>query len=472
MSNGSAEGNTSIRFGTSGLRGVVGVDITPDTCHSVGRAVATGLVPGARVCIARDTRLTGEQVRDWTVNGLLSSGVDVVDFGIAPTPVLAGLTRAGDFSAGVMLTASHNPPEYNGIKLFDSAGCGFSREQEERIEQVCDDGRFTCGSGTLERDKTALKRYLATIPADLARKAAQSGIPLMVDPGNGAASMFVRAVFQKLGLEVIAVNDTSDGMFPGRGAEPSASTLVGTSQALCDSTSDIAACFDGDADRVLFCDRDGFIGLDEMVAFVAHNRVQETERFSLATTVETGLLPQYALERIDATVIRGRVGDVAVAHLTRQEDAALGCESVGVYIFPELGLYPDSIVATLHVLAAAGEAPAIRRFLGGLPTVHLVKRKIPCAWPLMHRVMERVLDDLPQALGWGAAAVVNTIDGCRLETPDAWLLVRASGTEPVVRITSESVSKADADRAAGRAESVVSLLIEQAPKGGQPGGTR
>lgn len=466
------EEEAPLRFGTSGIRGVVGQGLTQDGCERAGRALGTLLKQGAHVCIARDTRHSGPEVAEWVTRGLLSSGADVVDYGVAPTPVLASLTRAGGFAAGVMITASHNPLEYNGIKLFDAEGIGFSRELEQSIEALCERRSFAIGRGSLQPDNGALELYLTGLPSDLVRKALAARVPVLLDPGNGAASVFARALFERLGLQVSAVNDTPDGAFPGRGSEPSAGTLSGTCESLRQSGAYLAACFDGDADRVVFCDREGFLGLDEMIAFVAQNRVRQTLRRYLATTVETGLLPQHALEQVGGCVVRGKVGDVAVAHLTRELGAALGTESIGVYIFPEQGLYPDSLVAVLHVLGMHADPAAARDFIASLPRLHLVKRKVSCPSALKTPVMARAAGALCDALDAPGDVTVNETDGVRLEMADAWLLVRPSGTEPVVRVTTECTDSVRGEHLARGAEDIVTRLIVEAARAANSGGTQ
>ncbi len=461
LNSGRREEEAPLRFGTSGIRGVVGLGLTLDGCERAGRALGTLLEQGAHVSLARDTRHSGPIVAEAVIHGLISSGVHVVDYGVAPTPVLAALTRAGGFAAGVMITASHNPPEYNGIKLFDAEGMGFSRELEQSIEALCELNTFNTGRGAVELDGRALQRYLAGLPPDLVRKAVAARVPLLVDPGNGAASGFARVLFQSLGIQVSAVNDTADGDFPGRGSEPSAETLTATCEAVRASGAGLGACFDGDADRVVFCDHDGFLGLDEMVAFVARQRVKQTSRRVLATTVEAGLLPQLALERVGGCVVRGKVGDVAVAHLTRETGAALGAESIGVYIFPEQGLYPDSFAAVLHVLGMLTEPSAVRHFIASLPRLHLVKRKVRCPSACRAAVMESVVARLAGALAASADVTVATIDGVRLDLPGAWLLVRPSGTEPVIRVTAEATDPARARDLACEADGIVTQLIEE-----------
>ena len=459
-----------LRFGTGGIRGVVGQEITEDGCWCAGRALGTLLGQGARVCLGRDTRLSGPEVAGWVVRGLLETGVDVVDLGIVPTPALAALTRAGGFAAGAMLTASHNPPEYNGIKLFDFEGVGFARIREQRIEELIARRDFSSGHGCYQRDESAIDLYIATLPADVIAAAVAAKVPLLLDPGTGAASGFARTVFERIGLHVTVVNDEPDGNFPGRGPEPAECTLCQTCEAFETSGARLCACFDGDADRVVFCDPAGFIGLDEMVAFVAQHRVRQTSRRSLATTVETGLLPDFALAEVGGTVVRGKVGDVAVAHLARELDAALGAETVGVYIFPEQGLYPDSLLATLHVCAMLGEGASIRGFVASLPRLHLIKRKVGCPNPLKELIMSRAAEELVDALHLPANVTVNTTDGLRLELPDAWVLVRPSGTEPVVRVTAEAVEQKRAVELATGAGDIVTRLIDEATPAAEPEG--
>jgi phosphomannomutase len=449
---------------------VVGADLTENTCRCAGKSLGAVLGRGARVCVGRDTRLSGPEVAGWLTDGLLSSGVDVVGVGVVPTPALAVFARSGGFDAGAMVTASHNPPEYNGIKLFDSGGVGFSRAREEEVEALCDAGVRGTGAGRLEHDDSALELYLESLPPAVVRAALASPVRLMLDPGNGAASRFACEVFRRLGLDVRAVNDTPDGRFPGRGSEPNAATLGGTCAALSASDARLAACFDGDADRVVFCDREGVLELDGMLAFVAQHRIRQTSRRSLATTVETGLLPEYAVGEVGGCVVRGQVGDVAVAHLVRREDAALGAESIGVYIFPESGLHPDSMLAVLHVLGTLEDALDVRRFIGTLPRLELVKTKIICPSNLKPDVMLQAEDAVRGVLGAPSGVTVNRTDGLRFEMPDAWLLVRPSGTEPVIRVTAEAAGAGRAGVLAHRAEDLMSTLVAEAARSAAGGG--
>jgi phosphomannomutase len=258
----------------------------------------------------------------------------------------------------------------------------------------------------------------------------------VVDPGNGAASGFASWIFTEMGLTVLPINDEPDGHFPGRNPEPKEDTLQKTVAFLRDSKADLAVCFDGDADRVVFCDRDGFLGFNEPIAFISRLAVQDTGQKAVATTVETGRLLELATQDLGVKVFRGRVGDADVAHLARETNAAIGVEQVGVYIIPQVGYYPDSMFAALTLLSHINEAREIRAFFERIPALFFDKGRVTCPNESKVTLMTRVAQ---KAADFGAVSV-STLDGVRLEFGDSWMLIRASGTEPVIRVLAESAS--------------------------------
>ena len=444
-------------FGTSGIRGIVNQDLSPDFCRRVASAIGTALPPASRVGIATDTRITRNVIKDAIIAGLLSCSINVADLGVLPTPALASLTRQMGFAAGIMVTASHNPPEFNGIKLFGADSVGYSPAQEAEIERVYFDQRFRQGKrGTLEQGHDMKQRYFSFLTSKFPRPEFNHHLRVVVDPGNGAASKFAGDIFVQMGLDVIPVNDEPDGLFPGRGPEPGADTLQGTVAFLRKHNADLAVCFDGDADRVVFCDREGFLGFSEPIAFISRLAVQKTGKKTIATTVETGALLDLAVKDLGAEVIRGKVGDVAVAHLARELDAALGVEQVGVYIMPEAGYYPDSIFASLSLLGELSNAGQIREYFRGMPGLFFEKARVSCPDELKESVMARAMEKARLF----APDEINTLDGLRLEFPDSWMLIRASGTEPVIRVISESASRKQTDELIRKGEKLVGGLVE------------
>ncbi|MEE8619724.1 MAG: phosphoglucosamine mutase [Dehalococcoidia bacterium] len=444
-------------FGTSGIRGVVNQDLSPDFCRGVASAIGTALPPASTVCIATDTRISRDMIKEAVIAGLLSSDINIVDLGILPTPALALLTRESGFAAGIMVTASHNPPEFNGIKLFAENSLGYSQAQEAEIEKVYFDQEFRQGKrGTLEQGRDMKQRYLSFVQGKLSPTGSNHRLKIVVDPGNGAASKFASYIFVQMGLNVIPVNDEPDGHFPGRSPEPRADTLQGTIDFLRHHDADLAICFDGDADRVVFCDKEGFLGFNEPIAFISRLAVKQTGKKRIATTVETGTLLDLAVQDLRAEVVRGRVGDVYVAHLAHELNAALGVEQVGVYIFPELGYYPDSIFASLFLLSQLSDAREIRQFFQDIPRLSFEKVKIFCP----NELKELVMTQVKEKTHIFTPDEINTLDGLRLEFPDSWMLIRASGTEPVIRVISESKSQAKTDELVSQGKELVQSLVE------------
>lgn len=443
-------------FGTSGIRGVVGELLTPEFCQQIGQAFGTTLPERSRVCIATDTRLSRDMVRDAVASGLVSAGVDVVHLGITPTPALAWITREMKFDAGLMITASHNPPQYNGIKAFNPDTIGYSIAQEDELESVYKSKAFRVAnvSGNVSSDEEARGKYLGHLVNRFQGRLHNENLKVVVDPGNGAASGFVSELFRKLGINCLPVNDEPDGNFPGRPSEPTGDTLKGTIDYLCHNHADLAVCFDGDADRVVFCDSQGFLGFTQMVSFASHMMSQKTEHPVVAATVEVGKLLDLVMGDQGGRVVRGKVGDVYLAHLVRENKAVIGVEDVGVYIIPEMGWYPESMFAALTLLSSIKSPGEIRDFIDGYPTIYQRKEKIPCPNDLkqatMNHIKQHAQDLDPKE--------VNTIDGVRLDFGDSSMLIRPSGTEPVIRIMVESLSETEV---ANVAEKGIQLIKAQ-----------
>jgi phosphoglucosamine mutase len=449
--------NTRRLFGTSGIRGVVNQDLSPDFCRQIALAIGTTLPPTSTVCIATDTRISRDIIKEAVCAGLLSCSINVVDLGILPTPALALLTRESDFAAGIMVTASHNPPEFNGIKLFTGNSLGYSQAQEAEIEKIYFEQKFRQGKkGKLKQAQDMRQRYLSFIKGRLSRPRFNHHLKVVVDPGNGAASKFASDIFVRMGLDVITVNDEPNGLFPGRSPEPKADTLQGTVNFLRKHNADLAICFDGDADRVVFCDKEGFLGFNEPIAFISRLTVKKTGRKKIATTVETGTLLDLAVKNLGVEVVRGKVGDVAVAYLAQELNAALGVEQVGVYIIPEAGYYPDSIFASLFLLSQLSNAGEIRQFFQGIPRLFFEKAKVFCPDELKESVMAQV----KERIHLFAPVEINTLDGLRLNFSDSWMLIRASGTEPVIRVISESTSQTQTDELISKGKELVQSLVE------------
>jgi len=422
-------------FGSSGVRGVFGDDLSEELCLDVARALGSTLPPHSRVCIATDSRLSRNAVSNAVADGLRSTGLNVTMLGILPTPALAFLTRKLGFDTGIMITASHNPPQFNGIKLFNADCIGYSRAQEKEIEQIYAQREFrNLSPGSIEQTENAEKHYAGFLADRFPAGSFKHNSTIVVDAANGAAAGFASKLFSRVGLDVLPLNDTPDGHFPGRDPEPKEDTLQGTYKFMRQNSADFAVCFDGDADRVVFMDKEGFIGFNEAVAYISRLAIARNGRKKVAATVETGNLTDLAIRDLGAEVVRGRVGDVYVAHLVRELNAAIGIEPVGVYIMPETGLYPDSMLAALTLLSSINDPGDIRSSLDKVPPLYSMQEKIPC--PNTHKMP--VMEAVKQGVAELNPRYINSLDGLRLEFDGSWLLIRASGTEPLIRVNAES----------------------------------
>jgi phosphoglucosamine mutase len=440
-------------FGTSGIRGKVFERITPEFCLNLGKAIASILPEKSNIAIATDTRVTKDLLKSALISGLLTCNVNAVDIGIAPTPALAFLTKRYD--TGVMLTASHNPPEYNGIKLWRD-GMAYTVHDEQLIEDMLLRNEYRMPVwdkiGALKLDYDAKEAYANEL---LKKIKIRRRFRVVVDPGNGAASGYASTIFKRAGLDVLSINDDPDGLFPNRSPEPTAETLKETISYLRKENADIAICFDGDADRVVFCDKPGFIGYNEAISFISRLKISGEERRNkkVVTTVETGRLLDYAIEDLGGDVIRGKVGDGYVGHGLKGAGASIGVEQIGVYIMPEMGYYPDSIYAALYLLANIERVSEIREFFSKIPPLYFDKDKVDANDQLKYKIVERVRNHLDVF----SDHRLNSLDGLRLDFENSWILIRASGTEPKIRVIVESEDQGELERLMSIGKQVVNI---------------
>ncbi len=425
-------------FGTSGIRGVLWEEITPEFMMDLGLVLATHLGNSGTVVIGRDTRVSSLMLEDSFVSGLLSGGCRVKKTGVVPTPVVGFAVSRLGASAGVVITASHNPPEYNGIKLLDSNGMAYTPELEKEIEKVYFNKRAKRvgwdGIGGVEVTDV-LSSY---VDEAVARVRLKRRYEIVVDCGNGSGSFVTPFLFRKLGCEVKTLNSHPDGTFPARGLEPSAENLDGLCRAVRATGADLGIAHDGDADRVAAVDDAGrVVQPDKLLALVAAGQLTENKKI-VVTTVDASMVVDEVVARYGGQVVRTPVGDVHVAAAVKQHHSIFGGEPSGAWIFPDFHLTPDGpfgAIKILELLDSTGKK--LSELLDGLPDYQVAREKIPCSNPKKAQVMKKVdlrSKEIPNVLN------VSHVDGIRLEFGDGWVLVRPSGTEPYIRITAESRS--------------------------------
>jgi len=428
-------------FGTSGIRGPVGETVTAALALSLGRALG---VDSQRVVVGRDPRASGEYLQSALVAGLRESGTDVIDAGVAATPTVARAVGWRGADAGVSVTASHNPPADNGRKLWQPSGQAFDSGQQDRIEERIDENAFEPAAwdavGGVE-SFDARPRHAETIRAELDRETLSSRV--VVDVGNGAGGVTLD-VLNSMGAHVETLNAQPDGAFPGRPSEPKAENCTSLSTLVAESDAQLGIAHDGDADRMRAVAGDGtYLSGDELLAIFARAAAESGER--VAVPVDTSLAVADYLAEIDVGVEYTPVGDVYVAEAASEDGVAFGGEPSGAWIWPDTTLCPDGPLAACRIAALDVDRPLAER-LADVPTYPIRRDsvEVESKAAVMERVRERVLSAFDD---------VTTLDGVRADLGDAWFLLRASGTQPLVRVTAEA-------READRADEVLSTARE------------
>ncbi|MFH1850398.1 MAG: phosphoglucosamine mutase [archaeon] len=418
-------------FGSSGIRGVYGEKITADLALNLGRALGT--LGMSDVVVAHDTRLSQTVLKTSLFGGLLSAGCSVTDLHTAPTPLICYGTRRLGKDAGVMITASHNPAEYNGFKLWNSEGRAFSAGQETQIESTIGSGRYK-QVGWNEVDVEINEYDIGPDYAEdiLDRFSLKGKSRVLIDAANGAACGISPLLLEKFGYDVVSVNATSDGGFPNRHPEPSPVNLGKTVEIMRRKKCQIGFCHDGDADRVMTIDDTGtVVDYDHFLAYICRKMVELTGIRKVVTTVDASMLLDVCLP--DAEVIRTPVGDVFVANKLEEAGACFGGEPCGAYIFPEFGLWPDGIYSIFRILQfLETEKEPLSKILSRMPDIEFKRSKLPCPEGRKAGVMEEIRSLVPED------CTFSDVDGIRMDWGDSLVLIRPSGTQPIMRINAEA----------------------------------
>lgn len=421
-------------FGTSGIRGRVGEDVTAATALSLGRALAA---EGAeRVVVGRDARESGRALADAVSAGARESGCDVERLGRVATPTLARAVgwRAAD--AGVAVTGSHNPPTDNGLKLWTPSGRAFGAERRRAVEGRIRAAVWDLAPATAHGVEERVGGVTARHRRRLAERHSETSLAVVVDVGNGAGRVTADALVD-LGCNVTTLNGQPDGRFPGRESEPTADSLRNLGRTVAATGADLGVAHDGDADRTMAVDGDGaFVPGDVLFAAFARETVGEDER--VAAPVNASLLVDDVVEAAGGRVERTEVGDVHVAAAASAPDAVFGGEPSGTWIWPSETLCPDGPFAACRLVDLVDRAGSVAALLEGIEPYPIRRGAVETRAKVeaVRRVRDRVLAD---------HAEVDTADGVRADLGDAWFLVRASGTEPLVRVTAEARTSARAE---------------------------
>lgn len=427
-------------FGTNGIRGIPGKDLTLEFIMEMGYAIGKYFGKGP-IVVGYDGRSSGPTIAKALESALMASAIDVFEAGLLPTPALQyGVGKLG-YAAGVMITASHNPPQYNGIKVVAGDGVEVSRSDELEIEDIFYRKSYqvadwkTAGRSATETRAvdTYISGVLSQVDIDSIRR---RNFKVVVDPGNGAQALTAPYVLEELGCRVFSINCHINPDFPGRGPEPTPDVLGNLSEAVKVYNADFGVAYDGDGDRSIFSDERGIIHWgDRTGAIISDYVLSKKPGSTLVTTVSTSQIIDQVAEKHQAKLVRTKVGSVDVSRAMIVQKALCGLEENGGYFYaPHIPVRDGAMTTALLLEVLTQNENAFSNLLGALPQYYQKKVKIECPRESVRKVMSEVQNQI--------SGEVDTTDGVKTWIDkNTWVLIRPSGTEPIIRLFAESDDK-------------------------------
>ncbi|MBT4955908.1 MAG: phosphoglucosamine mutase [Nitrosopumilus sp.] len=429
-------------FGTNGIRGIFSEDFTLEFVHDMTLAIGTYFEKGP-ILIGYDGRESSPIICKIISSTLNSIGIDCNIAGIVPTPCLEFAVKALGYSGGIMITASHNPPQYNGIKPAGKDGVEISREDELVIEDIYFKKSWITNPekwGVTGEETRAIDTYLKGIISQIDSKLIESkSFKVVLDLGNGAQAVTAPDFCKMINCEAILVNETIDGMFPGRGSEPTTQNLSVLSKTVLENKANLGIAFDGDGDRSIFCDNLGNILTGDKSALVLIQHILNKNPNSLVVTcLNSGLNTEVLAEKYNSKVIRTKVGSVEVSRKMLSTDALIGFEENGGFMFGTHNQVRDgcmSLALMLDLLANIDNS--LSDEISKLPSSFTTKDKMKCSSDDVDKIISSLKEEFPESdISDGIKIIIDSKN---------WVMIRPSGTEPIIRIYAESENQEKLD---------------------------
>ncbi|MDD3042046.1 MAG: phosphoglucosamine mutase [Methanosarcinaceae archaeon] len=434
-------------FGTNGVRGRANEYISPEMATRVAKSLGTYMKSEGTVAIGCDTRISGQMLKSAAIAGALSAGLKVIDVGVGPTPSIQYYVR--DYAdAGIVITASHNPREDNGIKLIAGDGSEFPRDGERALEEIYFSEKYAVASWEKTGEFTTdpgvndyyIRNILRSVDAESIRK---RRFKVVVDTGCGAGALTLPFLLRKLGCEVLTLGAQADGTFPWRNPEPLPEALGELSDLVKKTGADFGAAHDGDADRIVFMDEKGEFVNEEVLLSMMAQYVLEGKKGPIVTPVSSSQRMADVAAAAGVELHWTAVGSINVARKMMEIGAVFGGEGNGGLIFPEHQYCRDGGMACAKLLEILASGKKVSDLTKNVPVYYNAKTKHPSKDPAA--TMEKVK---AEALDLGLK--VDTTDGVKLCFEDGWTLIRPSGTEPIFRIFAEAKTEARAEELMNR----------------------
>ncbi|MCA9741821.1 MAG: phosphoglucosamine mutase [Deferribacteres bacterium] len=428
----------------SGIRGVIGEGLTPQVAMEVAQAFGT-VCNGGTVVVGRDSRVSGEMMHHAVVAGLISVGTRVIDLGICPTPTTQLATENLHASGGIIITASHNPVMWNGIKLLASDGLFLDAEQGEKVLDIRNRGAYNFRSwdqiGHVEKYDRAIDEHIEAVLAlpfvNVSQIRARK-FKVVADCINGAGAVAVPKLLSALGCDSVIINGTPDGKF-SRTPEPLPENLGEVTTAVEQYGADFAVVVDPDADRLALVSEKGEPLGEEYTLALAVDFILQRKRGPVVANVSTTLAIDDLAQKYDSPVERTRVGEINVAKHMREIDAVIGGEGNGGVILPDIHLGRDAFIGiTLTLQALAETGKSLSQLRAEMPQYSMVKSKIELADDMDPKAIIARLEEKY------AEEKLDKTDGLKILRDKSWVQVRASNTEPIIRVMAEAQTEDEA----------------------------
>ncbi len=438
----------------SGLRGIVGIELTPIIAINFTAAFCTQ-APQGPIAIARDGRISGPMLADAIASAIVGHGRDCLDLGVASTPTVGAFVRESKSAGAIQISASHNPPAYNGMKLFSSEGRVLPNEPGTRVLQAYRQVRTdwqpaeSLGARHPIQDPHAghLRLILATVDVENIRR---NRFRVLLDSNHGAGSILGRKLLEALGCDFLIMGDTPDGKFSHL-PEPLAENLTIVSPLVSQKNFHIGFCQDPDADRLALIDEAGhFIG-EEYTSVLCMKRALMFNLGPLVTNCASSNMTKWLAAKHRVPFEQSNVGEANVVDLMQQHGAVYGGEGSGGPIDPRVGFIRDSFVGMAQVLdLMAGRKATLSELVSELPRLAMIKDKMVLSKEQLTASISRLAAELK-------AETVSTADGIRLDWFDSWLLLRSSNTEPIVRLIAETPSAPQSKELIAKAKYIIAM---------------
>ena len=429
-------------FGTNGIRGVFSEDFTLEFVHDMTLAIATYFTKGP-ILVGYDGRESSVIIAKVVCSALNYAGLDCNNVGIMPTPCLEYAVKKLDYSGGIMITASHNPPQYNGIKPAAKDGVEISREDELIIEDIFLKKNWIKNPikwGITGKENRTTDVYVNGIISQIdSQKIKSKNLKVVLDLGNGAQAITAPVFCKLLGCETFLINEKIDGSFPGRGSEPTPQNLSELSKTVLQNNADLGIAFDGDGDRSIFCDNNGEILTGDKSALVLTKFILEKNPNSLVVTcLNSGSNIEVIANEFNSQVIRTKVGSVEVSRKMVPTNALIGFEENGGFMFGKHNQVRDgcmTLALMLELLATSEKT--LSEETSSLPSSFTTKDKVACSQEDSKKLIQSLKEEFPNS---------DTTDGIKIVTNSKnWVMIRPSGTEPIIRIYVEAESQQKLD---------------------------